>query len=184
MASKTRVSPGRRPAWLLCQRNGTSTLPCDPQPAQTGHQPQHRQRGGMPIQLDLCLSHFCRRPGRGNDRLIGKGILNEIHPLDLSDPVLLALLAACGGGGGVTPPGATSTSSLPTAQVTVIPAPSTDASLRAFLGALQSNDYASMYKQISTASQAAISEADFSKRYSDALDAMESPRWNTTSCPR
>jgi len=86
--------------------------------------------------------------------------------------VLLALLAACGGGGGVTPPGATRTSSLPTAQVTVIPAPSTDASLRAFLGALQSNDYASMYKQISTASQAAISEADFSKRYSEALDAM------------
>ena len=86
--------------------------------------------------------------------------------------VLLALLAACGGGGGVTPPGATRTSSLPTAQVTVIPAPSTDASLRAFLGAMQSNDYASMYKQISTASQAVISEADFSKRYSEALDAM------------
>ena len=74
--------------------------------------------------------------------------------------MLLALLAACGGGGGVTPPGATRTSSLPTAQVTVIPAPSVDASLRAFLGALQANDYASMYKQISSASQAAITEVE------------------------
>ena len=70
--------------------------------------------------------------------------------------VLLALLSACGSGGGVTPPGATRISSLPTAQVTVIPAPSTDASLRAFLGSLQANDYTSMYKQISTASQAVI----------------------------
>ena len=84
--------------------------------------------------------------------------------------LMLVFLAACGGGN--TPPGATSTSSLPTAQITVIAAPSTDTSLRTFLGDLQANDFAGMYKLISSSSQAAITEADFTKHYSDALDAM------------
>ena len=82
-------------------------------------------------------------------------------------------LSACGriigGASTVTP------SKLPTAVVTTIPAPSTEAALRAFLDAFQAggvDGYASMYKQLSKASQAAISETDFAKRYSDALDAM------------
>ncbi len=63
-------------------------------------------------------------------------------------------------------------SKLPTAAVTTIPAPSTDAALRTFLDALQAEDYAVMYNQLSQASQAAISEADFTKHYTDALDAL------------
>ncbi len=83
--------------------------------------------------------------------------------------LVLVFLTACGGRGtntGSTP------SKLPTAAVTTIPAPSTDAALRTFLDALQAEDYAIMYKQLSRASQAAISEADFTKHYKDALDAL------------
>jgi cell division protein FtsI/penicillin-binding protein 2 len=83
--------------------------------------------------------------------------------------LVFLFLSACGGNGvvnGSTP------SRLPTAAVTTIPAPSTDATISAFLDALQVEDFASMYKLLSQASQAAISEADFAKHYTDALDAM------------
>ena len=80
-------------------------------------------------------------------------------------------LAACSGGG-ILLPGSTKTSSLPTAQVTVIPAPDANSALRTYLDAQLAENYASMYAMLSKASQAAISQADFASRYTDALDTM------------
>jgi penicillin-binding protein 2 len=80
-------------------------------------------------------------------------------------------LAACTGTGNLLP-GSTKTSSLPTAQVTVIPAPDANSALRAFLDAQLVGDYSSMYAMLSKASQAAINQADFANRYTDALNKM------------
>ena len=80
-------------------------------------------------------------------------------------------LAACNGSG-VLSPGSTKTSSLPTAQVTVIPAPDANSALRAYLDAQLVENYTSMYALLSQASQAAISQTDFASRYTDALNSM------------
>ena len=64
------------------------------------------------------------------------------------------------------------TQSLPTAQVTIIPAPDAQAAVTAFLQALQKDDYAGMYGMLSQSSRDAITLEDFSKRYNDALNAM------------
>ena len=90
--------------------------------------------------------------------------------------IILALvltgLAACSGGGISFLPGTTKTSSLPTAQVTIIPAPDANTALRTFLDAQVKGDFATMYAMLSKASQTAISETDFASRYNNALDAM------------
>jgi cell division protein FtsI/penicillin-binding protein 2 len=89
--------------------------------------------------------------------------------------LVLIFLAACGGNGGIIPsliPRATKTSSLPTAQVTVISAPSAEPVLRAYLDAMLVENYASMYAALTQASQKAISQDDFAKRYTDALNTM------------
>lgn len=82
--------------------------------------------------------------------------------------LVLFLLAACGGNATNT----ATPSRLPTAAVTTIPAPSTDGALSDFLNALQAGDYGSMYKQLSKASQAAISVNDFTQHYTSALSEM------------
>jgi len=81
-------------------------------------------------------------------------------------------LAACTGGGILLPPGSTKTSSLPTAQVTIIPAPDANSALRTFLDAQVADNYPTMYAMLSKASQAAISQTDFASRYTNALDSM------------
>ena len=81
-------------------------------------------------------------------------------------------LAACSGGGVLPLPGTTKTSSLPTAQVIVTPAPDANSALRTFLDAELVGDYNSMYAMLSQASQAAISQADFASHYTDALNKM------------
>ncbi len=42
----------------------------------------YRHRGRVPISIGICLSHFFRRPARGNGWLIRKEISNEIHPIE------------------------------------------------------------------------------------------------------
>ena len=84
--------------------------------------------------------------------------------------LLPVFLAACAGGGLL--PGPTRTSSLPTAQTTIIHTPDSEPALRAFLDAQLVEDYASMYAMLTQASRAAISQADFAKRYTDALNTM------------
>jgi hypothetical protein len=83
--------------------------------------------------------------------------------------ILLAVfLAACSGGPIPLPgPKPTKTSSLPTAQTTVIHTPSAEPVVRAFLDALvaQEPDYANMYSQLTKASQDAISQTDFAARF-------------------
>jgi penicillin-binding protein 2 len=85
--------------------------------------------------------------------------------------LVAAGLAACNGGG-ILSPGATKTSSLPTAQVTIVPAPDANTALRTFLDAQVTGNYPTMYAMLSQASQAAISQADFASRYTADLDSM------------
>jgi penicillin-binding protein 2 len=91
--------------------------------------------------------------------------------------LIFAFLSACGSGGAQSPGilpslGKTPTSTLPTPQVTVIPAPDAKAVITKFLQSLQKDDYASMYDLLSKDSRAAISSEDFSKKYSNALNIM------------
>ncbi len=91
-------------------------------------------------------------------------------------PLMFIFLAACSGPGSIFAPVPTKTTSLPTAQVTVVAVPSAEPVMRTFLDAQVSQDYASMYAQLTSASQAAISLDDFSTRYSNALDTMSVSR--------
>jgi len=84
--------------------------------------------------------------------------------------LVLLFLSACGNGGLL--PGGTQTSSLPTAQTTVIHAPEAEPVLRAFLDALLVEDFPGMYAQLTQASRLAISQEDFTKRYTDALNTI------------
>jgi cell division protein FtsI/penicillin-binding protein 2 len=84
--------------------------------------------------------------------------------------LILIGLAACGGGGLL--PGPTKTSSLPTAQITVVHAPGAEPALRAYLDAMLVENYTGMYAMLTQASQAALSQTDFAARYTNALDTM------------
>ena len=92
--------------------------------------------------------------------------------------LILAFLSACGTSSNGTGPlpgifaPSTPTPPLPTAQVTIIPAPDAQAAITAFLQALQKDDYAGMYNMLSQSSRDAITLEDFSKRYNDALNTM------------
>jgi len=81
--------------------------------------------------------------------------------------LVLLLLVGCGGIAGGSP-----TSSLPTAQVNITPAPGAEEALHTYLDAQVSEDYASMYAMLTQASRDAISQEDFANRYTDALNAM------------
>jgi penicillin-binding protein 2 len=82
--------------------------------------------------------------------------------------LVLVFLSACGGGGG----GIGGTPTLPTAPVNVTHTPSADAALHSYLETMLAEDYAGMYTMLTKASRDAISQADFAKRYTDALNAM------------
>ncbi len=92
--------------------------------------------------------------------------MKPVHLLNL----LLVVFFLAGCGNGVA--GGTPTSSLPTAEVNVTHVPSADAALRAFLDAMVVDDYPTMYALLTQASQAAISQEDFAKRYTDDLNAL------------
>jgi penicillin-binding protein 2 len=87
--------------------------------------------------------------------------------------ILLVFLAGCSSNssGGIFSVPPTSTP-LPSPQVTIIPAPDADAAIRAYLEAFKVNDYASMYAMLTKASQDGITQEDFAKRYTDALNNM------------
>ncbi len=57
-------------------------------------------------------------------------------------------------------------------MVNVTHVPSAGDALRTFLDAMVANDYTVMYAQLTQASQKAISETDFAKRYTDDLNAL------------
>jgi cell division protein FtsI/penicillin-binding protein 2 len=86
---------------------------------------------------------------------------------------LLLIVIFMVGCGGISIDGnGTSVSTLPTAQVNVTHVPSADAALRTFLDAFLIEDYPLMYSMISQASREAISQDDFTKHYTDDLNAM------------
>ena len=99
------------------------------------------------------------------------------HMLNLL--LMLALLAGCNGGNGGG--SSTKTSQLPTAQINVTHVPDADAALSTFLKAMSGvvsaaasagDDITSMYSMLTQASRAAISQDDFTKRYTDDLNAL------------
>jgi penicillin-binding protein 2 len=87
--------------------------------------------------------------------------------------LMISLLAACASNPGI--PGlnvfATPTP-LPTAQAYITPAPDTQVVVSAYLEALKNNDYAGMYAMLAKASRDTITQEDFTKRYTDALNNM------------
>ena len=103
--------------------------------------------------------------------------MKPVHLLNLL--LMLIILTGCGGGGGDGD--GTSITPLPTAVVNVTRVPSADAALRTYLDAMSRagtgttslvKDYTTMYSMITQASRDAISQDDFSKRYTDDLNAM------------
>jgi penicillin-binding protein 2 len=88
--------------------------------------------------------------------------------------VLVSIFLAACTGAPITLPGPkpTQTSSLPTAQTTVIHTPGAEPALRAYLDALLKEDYASMYAMLAQASRAALNQDDLAARYTDALNTM------------
>jgi cell division protein FtsI/penicillin-binding protein 2 len=92
--------------------------------------------------------------------------MKPVHLLNL----LLVVFFLVGCGNGVA--GGTPTSSLPTAAVNVTHVPSADTALRAFLDAMVVDDFPGMYALLTQASQAAITQDDFAKRYTDDLNAL------------
>ncbi len=79
--------------------------------------------------------------------------------------LLLAFLTGCGMGNG-------GSATLPTAQVTVIHVPSAEAALRSFLDSLLLDDYTAMYSLLTAASRQAITQEEFTKHYTDDLNAL------------
>jgi cell division protein FtsI/penicillin-binding protein 2 len=86
--------------------------------------------------------------------------------------ITVFFLAGCSVGGGGGNGTSTSESTLPTAQINVTHVPDADSALRIFLDALVMEDYPGMYSVLSQASRDAISLDDFTKRYTDDLNAM------------
>jgi len=86
---------------------------------------------------------------------------------------LILTLAACANPTSpVNPSEAAGTDTLPSPQVYVTPAPDVDAMLASYFGAWQADNYAAMYMYLSNASQSAISEEDFTLKYSNTANAL------------
>jgi cell division protein FtsI/penicillin-binding protein 2 len=96
--------------------------------------------------------------------------MKPVHLLNLL--LMFVFLAGCGGGGGNGDGGATSTSSLPTAEVSVTHVPNADNALNSYMDSLLVEDYPTMYSFLTQASRDTISQDEFAKRYTDALNAM------------
>ncbi len=101
--------------------------------------------------------------------------MNPIRWLQLI--LLMLLLAACSqtSVNGTPQPGFSlfpTSKPLPTAVVGITRAPDAEAAMRNFLEGLKNNDYAAMYASLSKASQEALKQDAFSKKYDDALNTM------------
>ncbi|MCC7117214.1 MAG: hypothetical protein IT310_01710 [Anaerolineales bacterium] len=95
----------------------------------------------------------------------------------------VTLLSACDStgqtNGGTPEPGGLSglfssetSTPLPTAPVTIIPAPDAKAVVTKYLEALQKDDYETMYNLLTAESQSSVTLEDFSKRWNDSLNEM------------
>jgi penicillin-binding protein 2 len=86
--------------------------------------------------------------------------------------LIIGLLAACGGNGDGIIPGFKPTATLAQPSVSVTHAPDAVSALNLFTQAWQIENYAAMYALISSDSQKNISQEDFTKRYTDAMNAL------------
>src|SRR5690349_13883987 len=91
--------------------------------------------------------------------------------------LIIAFLSACTGTDGSNTPGPNTPTIidgtvLPTAQVTIIPAPDATAAVTKYLEAMQNDDYETMYNLLTEESRTAITLEDFSKRWNDTLNTM------------
>ncbi len=91
---------------------------------------------------------------------------------------IFLLLTACApkpnGGGAIPFFGPSPT--LPPPIVTVVSVPDAKPVMTKYLDALKNGDYATMYALLSKASQSSISQADFGKKYDDALNTMSASK--------
>jgi penicillin-binding protein 2 len=101
--------------------------------------------------------------------------MKPVHLFNLL--LIITFLVACGNGAG----SGTSTAALPTAQINVTHVPSADTALRTYMDALsrvvsgtssQAEDFALMYSMMTLASRNSITLDEFTKRYTDDLNAM------------
>ncbi len=86
--------------------------------------------------------------------------------------VISILLAACGTGGTGAPLFGPSPTPLWTPVAAVTHAPDASAAVTAWFDALKNNDFASLYAMLSKANRDALSQDDFTKRYTDALNTL------------
>jgi cell division protein FtsI/penicillin-binding protein 2 len=91
--------------------------------------------------------------------------------------LILAFLSACSTGQTGTGPSIFTNplgtpTPLPTAQVTIVPAPDAQAAVTGFLQALQKDDYETMYAMLDKTSREAITLENFSKRWNTTLNEM------------
>ena len=86
--------------------------------------------------------------------------------------VILTLMSACGGTGVINVPGFPTETALPAPPVTIVPAPSADAALSAYLDAFKADDYNKMHSLLSKPSQDANPLENFAVRNRDALNTM------------
>jgi penicillin-binding protein 2 len=90
----------------------------------------------------------------------------------LSFMLILGFLAACGNTPGASPAATQSGPTLPAPSIHITSAPDAQSAARAFLEAWKANDFAAMYALIDPASQQAITQEDFVKRYRNAMNAL------------
>ncbi|HTP00698.1 MAG TPA: penicillin-binding transpeptidase domain-containing protein [Anaerolineales bacterium] len=97
--------------------------------------------------------------------------------LELS--VLVIVLGACSRSSGNTPgPAGTGTAAMTGTppEVNITHAPDAGPVMKAYLEALQKNDFASMYGVLSSSSQDVLKQDDFVKKYTDALDSLSAAK--------
>ena len=95
---------------------------------------------------------------------------------------ILLLAAACTAtttGGGLIPGIGASPTPQRQPPIGVTHAPDAGPVMQSFVAAFQKGDYATMYSLISKASQSAISQTDFGKKYDDALNTMSAVKLDT-----
>ncbi len=101
---------------------------------------------------------------------------SNLHPSRLLYLAFALFLAACGLFGSALPTADTSTATpeatLPNPGVSITPPPNPEGTASAFLKAWGDQNYAGMYALLSSLSRDAISQDDFTKRYTDAAEQM------------
>ncbi|MBL8051058.1 MAG: hypothetical protein JNM46_07540 [Anaerolineales bacterium] len=93
---------------------------------------------------------------------------------------MMLILVACSSSGIGSPNIFATNTPLPTAPISITPAPDAGAAVTSFFESLKQNDYESMYAMLSGESQSAISLEDFSKRWNDALNNMSAASFEMT----